>query len=174
MKRKDAFKKLHTICQRLDEIDSKQFPVIPLRLYLFGSLLTDKHNPSDIDLLFKFQDCPGWDPDEILYRLSYGKPLPQDQAVEYLRQGMKYVRVEFLLGNIEDWLSEHRFSPAIPMRVVWEPGLEWRQIIDEIESHPISWDPDVEKHHKYIQEAFNQISQEQGVMVAREWLREQV
>jgi hypothetical protein len=56
MKRRDAFRKLRTICQRLDEVDPQQFFVIPLRLYLFGSLLTDKPNPGDID-----RNCENWD-----------------------------------------------------------------------------------------------------------------
>ena len=58
MKRRDAFRKLRTICQRLDEVDPEQFFVIPLRLYLFGSLLTDKPNPGDIDLLFEYHRSP--------------------------------------------------------------------------------------------------------------------
>jgi hypothetical protein len=56
MKRRDAFRKLRTTCHRLDEIDPQQFFVIPLRMYLFGSLLTDKSNPSDIH-----RNCENWD-----------------------------------------------------------------------------------------------------------------
>lgn len=40
MKRKDAFRKVRTICERLDGHDPEQFPVVPVRLYLLGSVLT--------------------------------------------------------------------------------------------------------------------------------------
>jgi hypothetical protein len=73
MKRKDALRKLRTICQRLDEVDPEQFPVIPVRLYLYGSLLTDKPNPGDIDLLFEYRERPGRDPKDLVYRLSSGE-----------------------------------------------------------------------------------------------------
>jgi hypothetical protein len=86
LKRKDAFRKLRVICQRLDEIDPEQFFVTPLRLYLFGSMLTDKPNLSDVDLLFKYRENP-IDPDELAYQLSYGKPLPYEQAFKHLRSG---------------------------------------------------------------------------------------
>jgi hypothetical protein len=45
MKRKDAFHKLKTICQRLDELNPDEFKIQPLRLYLFGSVLTNKPDP---------------------------------------------------------------------------------------------------------------------------------
>jgi hypothetical protein len=92
MKCPDAFRKLRTVCQRLDEVDPQQFFVIPLRLYLFGSLLTDKPNPGDIDLLFEYRERPDLDPHDIVTRLSYGKPLPADQPFTYLRRGMKMIR----------------------------------------------------------------------------------
>ena len=76
MKRKDAFRKLRTICQRLDERDPEQFPVVPVRMYLFGSVLTDKPKPSDIDLLLEYQNRPDMDSGDIVMRLTYGKPLP--------------------------------------------------------------------------------------------------
>jgi predicted nucleotidyltransferase len=133
MKRKDAFRKLRTICQRLDDRDAGQFPVIPLRLYLFGSLLTDKPDPSDVDLLFKFQDRTDLDPDDIV----------------------------------------HRFSSDTPLELVWEPGLAWPQIVDRIESEPISWDPVAEEQYERVQETYRQIAKEQGTRAAREWLGRQ-
>jgi predicted nucleotidyltransferase len=173
MKRKDAFRKLRTICQRLDDRDPEQFPVIPLRLYLFGSLLTDKPDPSDVDLLFKFQDRPDLDPGDIVHRLAYGKPLPREQAVKYLRRGMQMIRVEFLAGNLEDWLADHCFSFDTPLELVWEPGLAWPQIVDRIESEPISWDPVAEEQYERVQETYRRIAKEQGIRAAREWLGRQ-
>ena len=173
MKRQDAFRKLRLICQRLDEVDPEQFFVLPLRLYLLGSLLTDKPNPSDVDLLFEYRDRPDLDPVDIVHRLSYGKSLPHEQAITHLRRGMKWVRIESLVGSLEDWLHDHLFSPNTPIRVVWEPGLDWRQVVDEIESHPAPWDPALEQRFKYLQETFEQIAQEQGREAAREWFIKQ-
>ena len=89
MKRKDAFRKLRTICRRLDETDPADFFVIPLRLYLFGSVLTEKSNPSDLDLVFEYRERPDLDSREMLYRMSYGKPLPYQQAMTHLRRGLQ-------------------------------------------------------------------------------------
>ncbi len=58
MRRKDAFRKLRTICQRLDEAAPNTFFVVPRRLYLFGSVLTDKPDPADIDLNFVHDRSP--------------------------------------------------------------------------------------------------------------------
>jgi hypothetical protein len=174
VKRKDAFHKLRVICQRLDEVDPEQFFVIPLRLYLFGSLLTDKPNPSDVDLLFAYRDPPNLDPTDILYRMTYGKPLPHEQAFKHLRRGMKMIRIASLSGNVETWLEDHFFSPDTPVRLVWEPGLDWRGIVDEIEAHPAAWDPDLEKRHKYLQETAMQIERDEGMLAAREWLIKQL
>lgn len=175
MKRRDAFRKLRTICRRLDERAPEQFPVIPVRLYLFGSLLTDKPDPSDVDLLFEFRDRPDLDPRDITHRLAYGKPLPHDRAVIQLRRGMKMIRVEFLTSTLEGWLETHTFSPDTPIRLVWESGLAWQEVVDELEAHPIaSWDPATQERHKQVQKAFGRIVKEQGLLAAQEWLEKQV
>lgn len=174
MKRQDAFRKLRTICRRLDEVDPEQFFVIPLRLYLLGSLLTDKPNPSDIDLLFEHQDPPDLDPDDIVYRLSYGKPLPHEQAITHLRRGMKWVRIEALSGSLENWLRDHVFPLDTPVRVVWEPGLDWQQVVGEIEFQPARWGPALEHRFKHLQETFRQIAQDQEMDAAREWFGKQI
>ncbi len=173
MKRQDAFRKLRLICQRLEEVDPDQFFVLPLRLYLLGSLLTDKPNPSDVDLLFEYRDLSDLDLDDILHRLSYGKSLPHDQAITHLRRGMKWIRIEPLIGSVEGWLKTHLFPPDTPVRVVWEPGLDWRQVVDEIEAHPASWDSVLEQRFKYLQETARQIAQDQGREAAMEWFRKQ-
>jgi predicted nucleotidyltransferase len=175
VKRRDAFQKLRTICRRLDERDPERFPVVPVRLYLFGSLLTDKPDPSDVDLLFEFQDRPDVDPRDIAHRLAYGKPLSHDRAVTQLRRGMKMIRVEFLTSTLEGWLKTHTFSPDTPIRMVWEPGLAWQEVVDEIEAHAIaSWNLAAEERHKQVQETFQRIVKERGLLAAEEWLEEQV
>ena len=174
MKRKDAFRKLRVICQRLDEADPEQFFVVPLRLYVFGSLLTDKPNPSDVDLLFEYRASPNMDALDIVHRLSYGKPLPHQQAVTHLRRGMKMIRVEFIVTDVEGWLGDRFFPPDTPVRVVWEPGLHWRPVVDEIESHPAPWDPELERQYKYLQDTAWQMLQDQGREAAGEWFTAQL
>ena len=173
MKRKDAIRKVATVCQRLAEVDLNDFYVVPLRLYAFGSVLTDKPNPTDVDLLFEYENRPDLDADDILYRLSYGKPLPSDQASSYLRQGMKMIRIEFLERPLEEWLRSHFFPSDTVFRLIWEPGFDWRQAIAELEAKPLKWDPEAEARHKYIQETARRIAEEEGKHAARKWLREQ-
>jgi hypothetical protein len=174
MKRKDALRKLRTICQRLDEVDPEQFFVIPVRMYLYGSLLTDKPNPGDMDLLFEYRERPDRDPEELVYRLSYGEPLPFEQACTYLRRGMKMIRFEALISNVESWLEGHFFPADTPVRLVWEPGLDWQSVVDEIEAHPITWNAALEERHKYLQETASQLAEAQGKLAAMEWLQKQI
>ncbi len=173
MRRQDAFRKLRTICQRLDEVDPQRFFVIPRRLYLLGSLLTDKPNPSDIDLLFEFQNPPNLDAADIVYRLSYGKPLPHEQASIYLRRGMKWVRIDFITAGVQIWLSDHLFPPDTSVKMVWEPGLDWRRVVGEIEAHPLPWEAVLEQRLEYLQETARQIIRDQGREAAQEWFKKQ-
>lgn len=173
MKRKDAIRKVATVCQRLAEVDPNDFYVVPVRLYAFGSVLTDKPNPTDVDLLFEYENRPDLDPDDILYRLSYGKPLPPDQASSYLRQGMKMIRIHDLLGSVEAWLSARLFPPDTPVRLIWEPGFDWQQAMAELDAKPLKWDPEAEARHKAIQETARRIAEEEGIHAARKWLRSQ-
>ena len=80
MKRPDALRKVRTICERLDQIDLTTFPIVPFKLYLFGSVLTDKPNPHDVDLVLIYDERPDTDPADIAMRLAYHDPLPFDQA----------------------------------------------------------------------------------------------
>ncbi len=84
------------------------------------------------------------------------------------------IRFVSLFESVEEWMESHFFSQDVPVRLVWEPGLEWRQVVDEIEANPIPWDEDLEKLYKYLQETADQIKQEQGELAAMEWYREQV
>jgi hypothetical protein len=175
MKRKDAFRKLRTICQRLDEADPATFFVIPKALYLFGSTLTDKPNPTDLDLILDYQDRPDLDPDDIVFRLSYGKPLPAEQTVTHLRRGMKMVRIEFLEAEgLREWRMGHGFPPDEPIKLVWQTGLDWPGIIDDLEVNPLPWQPEREEKNKQLQEKMLHIRQREGDLAAQEWLHENV
>ena len=138
MKRKDAFRKVRTICQRLDEVDLTTFEVEPLRLYLYGSALTDKPDPNDIDLILVFERSVRIDPEEIYRRMVYREPLPDDRAVIYLRRGMQQVRIFTIERALENW-DQRSLLLAIRPRLIWEPNGNWKPVIDEIEQNPLSW-----------------------------------
>lgn len=175
MKRKDAFRKLRTICQRLDEADPATFFVIPNALYLFGSTLTDKPNPADLDLILDYQDRPDLDPLDIVARLSYGKPLPSQEAVIHLRRGMKMVRIAFLEdGDLSQWRRDHGFLPDTPIKLVWQAGLNWPEIVDELEANPLPWQPEREEKNKQLQKKMERIRESQGQLAAEKWLEENV
>ncbi len=176
MKRKDAFRKLRTVCQRLDETDPATFFVIPKALYLFGSTLTDKPDPADLDLILDYQEQPNLDPDDILYRLSYGKPLPPSEAVIYLRRRMKMIRIEFLAEDqdLKQWRVAHGFGLDTSIKLVWKVGLNWQEIVDNLELNPLSWQPEVEAKNKQLQEKLEYIQQTQGKFATSKWLHENV
>ncbi len=177
MNRTKALGKLSTICQRLDAVNPDEFFVIPLRLYLFGSLLTNKANPMDIDLLFQYKEHKRSerDIDEMLYEMAYGKPLPHDKAISHLRKGMQMVRIELLSDDSspEHWIQSHEFEPDTPFRLVWERGLDWKKTLQDMDANPLDWSPATEQRHKYFQETAKQIRKDQGLMAAVEWLEQQ-
>jgi hypothetical protein len=141
MKRKDALRKVRTICQRLDEIDLNTFPVWPQKLYLFGSVLTDKPDPSDIDLVLIQVKNPhiSYSPEKILYILTY-KPslIPENRARVALRCGMKNINLH-VESSLETWSDLLLFPNGEGLQIVWKPGLQWKEILDEIETNPARW-----------------------------------
>ena len=148
MKRRDALRKLRTICERLDDV-GPDFPVAPIRLYLFGSVLRDKDRPEDLDLLFETQRYPD-SSGEFLAALVYGRPTPYDRAVQHLRHRMKMVRINELSEGTspQDWFGYKEMPLDTPVRLIWEKGLDWRQVIEDIETHPVHWDPVSEESRK--------------------------
>lgn len=87
MKRKDAFSKLRTICQRLDEVAPEDFGLRPLRLYLFGSLLTDKPDPKDLDLVLVYEFNPGFEFEQLYADMIHGRSTVVDRLRMQLRRG---------------------------------------------------------------------------------------
>lgn len=112
MKRADAFRKMAIVCQRLAGADPRTFFVIPLRLHVFGSVLTAKPNPTDVDLLLEFRQRPDLDPYDIARRFSYRKPLPHEQASTALRKGMKMVHIDFAPAGVDLWRQSTLFVPT--------------------------------------------------------------
>lgn len=84
------------------------------------------------------------------------------------------IRFEVLIDNVEEWLEMCSFASDTPVRLVWEQGLDWRPIVDELEAHPVvAWDPDKDAEYKEEMEALQQIIEEEGAAAAREWLKRQ-
>jgi hypothetical protein len=141
MKRKDAFRKVRTVCQRLDEVNPDISLFRPLKLYLYGSLLTDKPNPSDVDLILIYQRTPaymeylesgGWY-EEVCYMRQHRKFSSQ------LRRGMKMIRLELVQDTLR-WSSNWAlFVLGEELRLVWKLGFDWAAVLDEIEKHPRPW-----------------------------------
>ncbi len=141
MKRKDALRKVRTVCERLDNIDLSTFPVVPQTLYLFGSTLTDKPAPSDVDLVLIYGPNPPFNiaPEDAYHILTYAPHLiPANQARVILRQGMKNVKL-FVETSLETWVDLILFSNEEGLQPIWKPGLRWAEIIDGLEANPLPW-----------------------------------
>ena len=172
MKRRDAFRKVRTVCERLDEADPDTFFVRPFKLYLFGSVLTDKPDPNDVDLVLVYREPRVQSEEEALARYAdmiYGRTSPLDKASTYLRRGMKMIRLFPVDDEIGRWNQLPLFPDANGLRLIWKPGLDWRAIVDEIEAHPKPWPgprpPDAQER---AEEAWNTLSpEEQKVEIAR-------
>ena len=172
MKRRDALRKVRTVCERLDEADPDTFFVRPFKLYLFGSVLTDKPDPNDVDLVLVYKEPPVQSQEEASARYAdivYGRPSPFDRASTHLRQGMKMIRLYAADDEIGRWNQLLLFPDADGLRLIWKPGLDWRTIVDEIEAHPKPWPgprpPDAQER---AEEAWNALSsEEQETEIAR-------
>ncbi|MBN1583461.1 MAG: hypothetical protein JXA89_22315, partial [Anaerolineae bacterium] len=141
MKRRDALRKVRTICERLDQIDPDTFYIHPLKLYLFGSVLTDKPDPQDVDLLLLHKGGHQSEKEalEIVAALAYGLPAPFDRASTHLRRGMTMVRLHEAEDSLRNCFMLYLFPDGEGLHLIWKPGLDWRATLDEIEAHPLPW-----------------------------------
>lgn len=135
MKRKDAFRKLKTICQRLDELNPDEFKIQPLRLYLFGSVLTGKPDPNDIDLALVYEHLPDFDYEIVPMELTYHKPTASERLVIKLRRGMQKVRIYVVRNSLENWEQRGLFLFTRP-QLIWKPGGDWPAALAKGEAEP--------------------------------------
>lgn len=169
MKRRDALRKVRTICERLDQSaymppDPDTFYIRPLKLYLFGSVLTDRPDPQDVDLLLLYTNGPRTEEKamEIVTALAYGLPTPFDRASTHLRRGMKMVRLHEAEDSLHNCWILYLFPDGEGLRLIWKPGLDWRTILDEIEAHPLPWPgPRSPDALEQAQEAWHALSSEE-------------
>lgn len=165
MKRRDAFRKVRTICQRLDTVDLDTFPIWPFKLYLFGSVLTNKLNPNDTDMALVYQDNPRvkYSDAEFTRMIFYEPRLqPQNRASVELRRGMKKVQLYMVSTSIEDWKYLPLFPNGEGLWLIWKLGLEWSVVVDEIESQYTEWQgPRPEDSEQKMEEEWEALSRDE-------------
>lgn len=138
MKRKTAFHHLRELCRRLDEVDPATFFILPSELYLFGSVLTDKPGPGDIDLVLLYQERPDRDLNQFVMSLVYGNP-PFVKASRFLRQGMRNLRLAPAERSLDTWPDLRLLPNGQGLRLIWRPGFDWSAVIDDVERNPVPW-----------------------------------
>jgi predicted nucleotidyltransferase len=159
MKRQTTLRKVRTFCERLDAM-AESLPVRVLSVHIFGSVLTDKPTPADIDLLVEYQERPVTTEQErtqALVDLWTRRPTLFARAVIILTRGLSLFRVVpygYGSGNEPDpnwnaqrW-AEEQMGKAVSMRMLWKPGFDWCQVIEEIEQNPLSWNGEAERERK--------------------------
>ena len=135
MKRTDAFRKLRLICTRLDANDTQ---IVPFRLYLYGSVLTAKPDPTDIDLVLLYRPRPDLHlTDEEIHAVSCGvfRNTFEERARKTLCRGMRNVRLEYA-QTLEQWANKELLNVGVQLHTIWEPGRDWQTTLREIESQP--------------------------------------
>lgn len=145
MKRRDAFRKIRRVCERLDAIDKHTFPIWPLEVYVFGSVLTDKEKPKDIDLALVYKENPEIHyTDAELSRMIFYEPRlqPQNRAIVELRRGMKFIQIYTCPESIARWEYLPMFADGEGLRLIWKPEWAWQSIVDNLEAHPMPWTGD--------------------------------
>jgi hypothetical protein len=155
MKRETALKNLETICERLDMAitDPIQFLFArPVEVWLIGSLLTTKPNPSDLDLpcCISFNDTKLFETKgAFLYHLTYGERTLEMKTLASFATGTKMVRLmpEFWGETFDTWLENHDMPADTPRRLLWKPGMDWKSVIEEVRIHPLPYDAEAEEAH---------------------------
>ena len=146
MKRQTAWKHIHTLCERFDLATTSpdQYPIPVSRAWLFGSVLTEKDEPANINLLVEV--------DSTQYVRTYRSttiPLPT-VLKNYYRllaryyAGMKMVRMaDIELGKGEPgwWFASHGLSESTPYYLIWQQGIDWQSVLQAIQASPLSYQP---------------------------------
>jgi hypothetical protein len=175
LRRPDALRKRSTLCERLDAIDPNDFFVIPTHLYVFGSLLTDKPNPNDVDLLLKYSVHPDRMNEEI-YAICENKPLLIDRAIRYLRRGLRGMRIEPMGSdeNLRSWFGEHLFEPNTRTQLAWRPRRDWRRVLERVHRHPNKWDAKRSRRDKAFQAQVKVMIEKTGTVEATKWAKARI
>ena len=139
MKRRDAFRKLRTVCDRLDHIAPDAPYVRPRQLYIFGSTLTDKPDPDDVDLLLVIDRLSDDEAEEIAPYIVRSARTPLGRAVSQITRGMQKVCITLELDKLARWPLIQLFQDKQGIRLVWECGMDWQPVVNHIEANPSPW-----------------------------------
>ncbi len=62
----------------------------------------------------------------------------------------------------------------IPIKLVWQPDMNWQEVVEAIEANPLKWQPDIEVKNKELQEKIEHVKKTKGQRASEEWLYENV
>lgn len=113
MKLEDAMTKVQTVVDRVEAGDVVDSEVIPKALYLFGSVLSGKNKPRDVDLLLMYEPAKEFDAERAYRAYAYGEPSATGRTIRDLRRGMKMVEIHAYTYD------EYAF-PAGPYELLWD------------------------------------------------------
>lgn len=146
MKRQTAWKYVYTLCERFDLAITapEQYPIPVLRAWLFGSMLTDKPEPGNINLIVEV--------DSTQYVRTYrSTPIPLMAVLKNYRRllaryhaGMKLIRMDDIeLGQSEPgwWFLSHGMPENTPYYLIWQRGNNWQEILQAIQDTPQPYKP---------------------------------
>ncbi len=181
MKRGDAIKKIQILCSRLDQAyghPEENYGVNPLHVWLFGSVLTDKETPEDIDLVIQMDTTLAKNSQKkissIIHYLSYGQPMPWEKAKRNWCRGMKMFQIIIIEEKDTDfdkWIDDHTFLAIMNRKLIWEPGIDWKNILNKIQKFPITWDPIDEAKRKSYNAEMQKVLKDEGQLALEKWLK---
>jgi predicted nucleotidyltransferase len=150
MKRDAAFAKLQTICQRFDGAGTTDNLLLPIQVWLFGSLLTDKPEPDDIDILVKFDESRLIEKSKQQEYLDLAHNLRECHRAEQVYcAGMRMIHIESVSERtLVEWFRSRKMPPDTPYKLIWETGLDWKTILEEIRLNPLTHDLQAESLRK--------------------------
>lgn len=153
MKRSTAWKYLHTLCERFDEsvTSPEKYPIPILRVWLYGSVLTEKPEPKNINLIVEV--------DSSSYCQTYRSTALSLQEIlkNYYRSlaryhaGMVKIRMYDLeVGQGEPgwWFQSQVWPENTPYYLIWQQGMNWIDVLTAIQADPLPYNPIIEAERK--------------------------
>jgi hypothetical protein len=153
MKRNTAWKYLHTLCERFDEAvtSPEKYPIPILRVWLYGSVLTEKPEPGNINLIVEV-DSSAYCQTYRSTALSLQEILKNyHRALARYHTGMVKIRMADLeVGQGEPgwWFQIHGWPENTPYYLIWQQGMNWKDILAAIQADALPYNPTIEAERK--------------------------
>ena len=151
MKRHQAFRKIRAICTRIDDIchsgmlpSGEHLTFYPTELYLFGSTLTDKANPNNVDLLL-VHDMGDMEWQEYWeYEIAFmaaDRLSPVTKLVRSMLGQMRSVSLGAVPSSLLAWDQLLLFPNGRGINQIWNSDWEWNweTAVETIERNPLPW-----------------------------------